>query len=142
MIFLFQPYKKDFANQQADAFFIGGTEQRERERATSLVPFWGNRELSVQNFNFLTAAFSLQYEAVKNLFFIPKVSIFTGDDGNINVYGNIGAISNLKNNRLLFAHSEGITIAYKTPVGPVQFNVSKASNFRKPTLYFSLGYRI
>lgn len=142
MIFLFRPSKKDVANQQADAFYIGGEEQRERERTTSLVPFWGNRELYVQNFNFLTAAVSLQYEAIKNLFFIPKVSIFTGDDGNINIYGNKAVISDLKNHRLLFAHSEGITIAYKTPVGPVQFNVSKASNYRKPTFYFSLGYRI
>ncbi len=141
MIFLFKPSKKDFANQQADAFYIGGEEQRERERITSLIPFWGNRELYIQNLNFLTAAVSIQYEAIKNLFIIPKVSVFTGDDGNIDVYGNKGVISDLKNNKLLFAHSEGITIAYKTPVGPVQFNVSKASNYRKPTFYFSLGYR-
>lgn len=142
MIFLFRPSKKDFANQQADAFYVGGTEPRERERTTSLIPFWGNRELYVQNLNFLTASVSLQYEAIKNLFFIPKVSFFTGDDGNINVYGNRAVISNLKNNKLLFAHSEGITIAYKTPVGPVRFNISKASNYSKPTFYFSLGYRI
>ncbi len=142
MIFLFRPSKKDFANQQADAFYVGGTEPRERERTTSLIPFWGNRELYVQNLNFLTASVSLQYEAIKNLFFIPKVSVFTGDDGNINVYGNRAVISNLKNNKLLFAHSEGITIAYKTPVGPVRFNISKASNYSKPTFYFSLGYRI
>lgn len=142
MIFLFRPSKKDFANQQADAFYVGGTEPRERERTTSLIPFWGNRELYVQNLNFLTASVSLQYEAIKNLFFIPKVSVFTGDDGNINVYGNRAVISNLKNNKLLFAHSEGITIAYKTPVGPVRFNISKASNYAKPTFYFSLGYRI
>lgn len=142
MIFLFRPSKKDFANQQADAFYVGGTEPRERERTTSLIPFWGNRELYVQNLNFLTASVSLQYEAIKNLFFIPKVSVFTGDDGNINVYGNRAVISNLKVNKLLFAHSEGITIAYKTPVGPVRFNISKASNYAKPTFYFSLGYRI
>lgn len=141
MIFLFKPSKKDFANQQADAFYIGGEEPRERERTTSLIPFWGNRELYVQNLNFLTASVSIQYEAIKNLFIIPKVSVFTGDDGNINVYGNKGVISNLKDNKLLFAHSEGVTVAYKTPVGPVQFNVSKASNYKKPTFYFSLGYR-
>jgi outer membrane translocation and assembly module TamA len=58
------------------------------------------------------------------------------------VYGNRAVISNLKDNKLLFAHSEGITIAYKTPVGPVRFNISKASNYAKPTFYFSLGYRI
>jgi outer membrane protein assembly factor BamA len=142
MIFLFRPSKKDFANQQADAFYVGGTEPRERERTTSLIPFWGNRDLYVQNLNFLTASVSIQYEAIKNLFFIPKVSVFMGDDGNINVYGNRAVISNLKDNKLLFAHSEGITIAYKTPVGPVRFNISKASNYAKPTFYFSLGYRI
>ena len=142
MIFLFQPSKKDFANQQADAFYVGGTEPRERERTTSLIPFWGNRELYIQNLNFLTASLSIQYEPIKNLFLIPKISIFTGDDGNINVYGDKGVISNLKDNKLLFAHSEGMTIAYKTPVGPVRFNLSKASNYSKPTFYFSLGYRI
>jgi len=142
MIFLFRPSKKDFANQQADAFYIGGVEARERERITTLIPFWGNRQLYVQNLNFLTASISLQYEPIKNLFFIPKVSIFTGDDGNIDVYGNRAAISNLKNNKLLFVHSEGITIAYKTPVGPVRINLSKASNNSKLLFYFSLGYRI
>lgn len=142
MILLFHPSKKDVANQQADAFYVGGTEPRERERTTSLIPFWGTRDLYVQNLNFLTASVSLQYEAIKNLFFIPKVSVFTGDDGNINVYGNKAVISNLKDNKLVFAHSEGITIAYKTPVGPVRFYISKASNYSKPTFYFSLGYRI
>lgn len=68
MIFLFQPSKKDFANQQADAFYVGGTEPRERERTTSLIPFWGNRELYIQNLNFLTASLSIQYEPIKIYF--------------------------------------------------------------------------
>lgn len=143
MIFLFRPSRKDLASQQADAFFIGGVEQRERERVTTLIPFWGNRELYVQNLNFLTASISIQYEPVKNLFFIPKISVFTGDGGNIGVYGNKGVLSNLNNgNKLAFVHSEGMTVAYKTPVGPVQMNLSKASNSKKPIFYFSLGYRI
>lgn len=142
MIFLFKPSQKDFANQQADAYYLGGVESRERERMTNLIPFWGNRQLYVQHLNFLSASVSLQYEPIKNLFLIPRVSVFTGDDGNTNVYGNKGAISNLKNNKLIFAHSEGITVAYKTPVGPVQFNLSKASNNKKLLFYFSLGYRI
>lgn len=142
MLFLTRPSAKNSTDLQADAFYIGGEEAREREKNTSYIPFWGNRELQVQNFNFLTAAVSLQYEAIKNLYFIPKVSVFTGDDANLNVYGSKGVLSDLKNNSLVFAHSEGMTIAYKTPVGPVSFNVSKASNYRKPTFYISIAYRI
>ena len=142
MIFLLRSSNNDFTTQQADAFYIGGVEPRERERTTSLIPFWGNRQLYVQNLNFLTASLSLQYEPVKNLLIIPKVSVFTGDDGNTSVYGNKGVINNLKNKNLLFVHSEGLTIAYKTPIGPVRVNLSKASNSSKPLFYFSLGYRI
>ena len=142
MIFLLRSSNNDFTTQQADAFYIGGVEPRERERTTSLIPFWGNRQLYVQNLNFLTASLSLQYEPVKNLLIIPKVSVFTGDDGNTTVYGNKGVINNLKNKNLLFVHSEGVTVAYKTPIGPVRVNLSKASNSSKPLFYFSLGYRI
>lgn len=142
MIFSFRPSDKTFANPLVDAYYIGGVESRGRERQPSYIPFWGNHEVYIQNLNFLSTSVSLQYEPVKNLIFIPKVSVVIGDNGNTSVYGDRGVINNFKANNLLFAHSEGITVAYKTPIGPLQLNLSKASNVKKPILYFSLGFRI
>ena len=137
---LTKPKNNSLNFERTDAYYLGGPESRERERVSSLIPFWGTRDLYVQNLNFLTASVSLQYEVIKNLFIIPKVSIYTGDNAKMEVYNNKAIINNLKG-QLAFAHSEGGTIAYKTPIGPVSINVSKSSNSKRPTFYFSLGYR-
>jgi outer membrane translocation and assembly module TamA len=63
------------------------------------------------------------------------------DDGNPEIYGDKGFISNFRNVKPEFSHSEGATIAYNSPIGPIQFNLSKASNTAKLRGYISIGYR-
>ncbi len=140
MIWLFHS-TDNLAATQADAFYLGGIEQRERERISTLIPFQGNHELYAQQLNFMTASVMLQYEPVKNLFFQPQVAVLLGDDGNIAAYDGSVIIRRKNGFKPTFVHSQGLTIAYKTPIGPVKLNLSKASNYSKPIFYFSLGYR-
>lgn len=140
MTFLLSPEETDYIIPLQDAYYLGGVDQRERER-TNIIPYWGNRELYVQTLNFASVSVSVQAEPFKNILIIPRFSMLLYDDGNPDFYGDKGFISNFKNVKPEFSHSEGATIAYNSPIGPIQFNLSKASNTPKLRGYISIGYR-
>lgn len=129
----------DFSSQ--DAFFLGGVDEREKERQQMLIPFLGNKEGYAQAYNFALISVAGQIQPINKLYVIPKFSFLFYDDGDSNIYGSNYVFPNQIKNHFKWAISGGATIAYLTPIGPIKVSLSKATNHDKMIFYMALGYR-
>ena len=111
-------------------FGIGGVEPRNGHQ---LIPFWGYRENFSLHSALVTGRLGLQMNPYERFYIIPALSFLMGDGFNVNKN------SDVKTDNIIT--SWGITAGMKTPLGPIQFNVSKADNTENPKFYFSLGIR-
>lgn len=129
----------DYARQ--DAYFMGGVEDREKERLNNYIAFWGNREGYTHAFNFSSLSIGGQVEAIKNLFIVPKFTVLSHDGINSDVYGSESIYINQWEGNVNWAWSGGLELAYKTPLGPIKANISKASNYNEWIFYAAVGFR-
>ncbi|MCO5231982.1 MAG: patatin-like phospholipase family protein [Chitinophagales bacterium] len=128
----------DFPSQ--DAFFMGGMDERERERLDMFIPFMGNKEGYTQAFNFTSLWLEGQIIPLKNIYILPRISFMLYDNAEKDNYGeNKIYINKLKNFK--HAYSGGLAVAYNSIIGPIKVSVSKSSNFERWIFYTSLGYR-
>ena len=129
----------DYARQ--DAFYLGGVDTRERERAEDYIPFWGNKEGYVQSYNFSSLSVEAQIIPLKDVYIIPRISVLVNDEGNSTVYGNDAIYINQFDNNIDWSWSGGLAIAYNSIIGPIKASISKASNTNSWEFYVALGYR-
>ena len=111
-------------------FGIGGVENR---GSYQLIPFLGNREGYNLHSSFVTGRLSLQTNPYERFYFIPALSFLVGDG-----YVDDDARGTWQEH---IAGSVGFTLGWKTPLGPLQLNISKATNVKSPHTYVSMGYR-
>ncbi len=131
---------RTFEYPRQDAYLFGGIDQREKERFNNYIPFWGNREGFTHTFNFASVSLALQSEIIKNLFLTPRFSVLLQDETDSDAYGSDKIfINNFK--VLKWVYGGGAELAYKTPLGPVKINLTRASNDREWLFYASIGYR-
>ncbi len=118
-----------------DLFNIGGVAQR---ADWSTISFWGNREVSATHNAFAATQLALQYQVSPNLFIIPAFNYLSGTGiffDNSNPANPLGIIFNTS------YWSSGISLGLRTTVGPIIFNVSKATNDDSWRTYFGIGFR-
>ena len=118
-----------------DLFSVGGIAQR---ADWSTIPFWGNREVSTTHSTFASTQLAFQYQLSSNFFIIPALSFLSGSG----IYSDNSTSTNLLGLNFDTQYfSGGITLGMRTAVGPIIFNVSKASNDNSFRTYFGLGFR-
>lgn len=100
-------------------FLLGGIEQRQ---SPNHFPFAGNREASTRHTAFGTAQIAMRFEVINNIFLAPQGSVMISDK-NTTVW------------------SSGLTIAFRTPLAPLQVSINKADNDSRWRPYFAVGYR-
>jgi NTE family protein len=120
------------ANEELALLFgVGGVETRNNN--FQLIPFWGYREgFSLHN-AFATGRFGVQLKPIERLYISPALSFLYGDGYIVNT-GKRAFANNLDS-------SWGINVGWKTPLGPVQMNFSKARSSENIRTYLSLGIR-
>jgi NTE family protein len=124
------------------SYFVGGVEQRSRNNH---IPFMGlkDAEYTVQNFAALQLGF--QYELTQRVLVIPTFSYCYGSNSLKNFGANFKNISFNKSplsDEKAFNnfYAYGLSLGYRSPIGPITINASKPSftdNFR---YYFAMGY--
>ena len=129
----------DFPAQ--DAFYLGGVDERERERINMYIPFYGYKGGYAQSFNFMSLLLEGQIEPIKNIFVIPNVSFLAFDDGNQAVYGTDPIYPANLRGHTLWAWSGGVVLAYKSPLGILKTSIAKSSNYGKWAFYAAFGFR-
>ncbi len=122
-------------NFDGDLFNVGGISQR---ADWSTLPFLGNREVSNTHNAFASTQLTFQYQLSANLFINPSASFLTGTGISLDNSSNLNPLG-LAYSTSYF--SGGISIGLRTAVGPIIFNVSKASNDASLRSYFGLGFR-
>lgn len=128
-----------------DFYFIGGNIQRARVNA---IPFSGVKENGQQASNFTTFQLGIQYEAIHNLYITPSVNTFFSASSFNKHYFNYLSQTFLKTQLLVTSDNNyynsfftyALNIGYRTPLGPIILNVSKASSSNKLRTFLSIGY--
>ncbi|MCO5233569.1 MAG: patatin-like phospholipase family protein [Chitinophagales bacterium] len=128
----------DFPSQ--DAFFMGGMDERERERLDAFIPFMGNKEGYTQAFNFTSLWLEGQIIPVKNIYILPRFSFMMYDNAEKENYREDKIYFNHFKN-IKYAYSGGLALAYNSLIGPIKISIAKSSNFERWIFYTSLGYR-
>lgn len=125
-----------------DMFFIGGAEQRSR---SSFIPLMGLKEGEVKVENFASLQLGVQYEIVRNLYLTPSFTYFYSTASSAYFFKYITKASSYHNADETYwydvRYSYGLNIGYKTLIGPISFNLSRASFYNKWRAYISIGYR-
>lgn len=129
----------------SDFYHIGGIIQRARINA---VPFWGLKENGYQRGNFAALQLGVQYELIHNLFITPSVNaLYLANNYNKDFFKNIPSMlfknqykSDLEDNYIESLYTYSLNIGYRTPLGPILVNVSKASTEEGLRGYLSIGY--
>jgi NTE family protein len=124
------------------SYFVGGVEQRSRN---SLTPLMGLREgeYTIQNFAALQIGF--QYELTKKLLVTPTFSFCYGSNS-LKTFGSNFKNIQFDNSPLLDNgtfnnfYAYGISLGYRTPIGPIIINVSKSSFANDLRYYLGVGY--
>jgi NTE family protein len=125
----------------SDYYHIGGVIQRSRVNA---VPFWGIKENRFQGSNFATLQIGIQYEIFHNLFITPSVNTLYITDNNKDFLKNVtrtlfkNKYDNASDGVAMYTYS--LNIGYKTLLGPILLNISKASIDSGITAFLSIGY--
>ena len=121
--------KEIAVEEPALKFALGGVEGR---GSYQFVPYWGNREGFNAYSSFFTSRLAVQMHIIQRFYVIPAFSILVGD----------AFVTNRSSQGLNKTYSSwGVILGIKTPIGPIQFNVSKANNDPQWRTYFSLGTR-
>ncbi len=144
-----------------DYFFIGGVEGESRQNFSSL---WGqNTGENIQN-NFAAMRLGIQCEVLHKLFITPAIAyLYTATTpkhflkyiGRPNTNGaeyypitnstdyGYGFVFTMPDYNYIYTAliTYGINIGYKSPIGPINFNISKPSSDKHWRAYVSLGYR-
>ena len=144
-------------NPTSDVFRIGGVEQRSR---LDFVPLWGLKDGELFAENFASARLGLQFEAIHKLFITPSITYFYSSTSSLYFFKYFGKpntngtvyqpytivdefgyedIDRTKTFRAIVTY--GLNIGYKSPIGPINFNISKPSSDKHWRAYISIGYR-
>jgi NTE family protein len=124
------------------SYFVGGIEQRSRNNH---IPFMGLKdgEYTVQNFAALQIGF--QYELTQRVLITPTFSYCYGSNSLKNFAANLkyfnfkkSALSDEKDFNNLYAY--GLSLGFRSPIGPITFNASKPSFTDDFRYYFAMGY--
>lgn len=157
-------YNNNTGNYQstpiADNAFIGGAEDNRYRQNFS--PLWGfDKGELVDNPNFATCRLGVQCELINKLFVTPAVTYFYSSSSPKNffkylgkpstngvpyqpvmTYNQWGGVDSYGDNYMVLL-TYGLNIGYKSPIGPVNFNISRNSlkGDERWRAYLSIGYR-
>jgi NTE family protein len=121
------------------SYFLGGILTRPRK---DLYNFPGLNEGEIVVTQFMMLNLGVQYSPVKSLYFIPHFNIASVGFGNFDDY--IKDAFSPKGNWLEISEtssliSAGITTAYNSLLGPINFDVSWVNSINKVRLFIGVG---
>jgi NTE family protein len=124
------------------SYFVGGIEQRSRN---NLIPFMGLKDGEYTVHNFATVQLGFQYELTQRVLITPTFSYCYGSNSLKNFGSNFkyvsfqeSSISDEKDFNSLYAY--GLSLGYRSPIGPITLNASKSSFTDGVRFYFGMGY--
>jgi len=144
-----------------DNFFIGGVERRSRNNFSSL---WGLNEAEMVEQNFAALRVGIQCEVLHKLFITPAIAYYYSAASAKHFFKYLGkpntngeeylpvTVTDNYSYGITYTHPDfnyrytalityGLNIGYKSPIGPINFNISKPSMDQHWRAYVSIGYR-
>ncbi len=121
-------------------YFLGGLEQRP---GNQFVLFTGYRDGEYPVTQVVTTRMDLQYNPIGNLYVIPSVNLAIFGQGRLGDYlSDFTAFEfdQESDSEAYWGATAGLNLACFTPIGPIQFLVSKANNLDFARFYISLGF--
>lgn len=134
-------------NPVLEEWFLGGVIQRTR---SNQIPMTGFHENELSTPNFASLSLGVQIEPIRKLFLLPTFTyLYRGSStkhfmdyiGNIQFSNKSYTDSDL--NTYTSSYAYGLSITYKSPLGPLSVSVSKSSIYAPksdPVVYLSMGY--
>lgn len=109
-----------------------------RENFQGNIPFVGIREFSHRQSAFLmnnvvSYQVGIQQETFRMMYVIPRVSVAA-------TAMEFNKLSIQTEDASAFLLGYGLTLAYSSPIGPLEFTVMKSNQFRDPMIYVNLGF--
>jgi len=124
--------------------FLGGIQRRLNPQ---IINFPGLREGELIAAQFINTRLQFQYELLKNMYLIPSIQYsvlsqqplrdFVNDLENGNISGNW---TDLDGSGSAYVYSGSLQLGYNTPIGPINFMISKPNDIKGLRYYFSLGF--
>jgi NTE family protein len=124
------------------SYFVGGIEQRSRNNQ---IPFMGLKDAEYTVQNFAAVQLGFQYSVTQRILVTPTFSYCYGSNSLKDFGSNLkylsfkkSPISDEKDFNSLYAY--GLSLGYRSPIGPITLNASKSSFTDDIRFYFGMGY--
>jgi len=119
--------------------FVGGEEERSRKQYQT---FHGLKDGETRNTQGVLFSIDFQWAIMEDLYFIPHASAgVLGVTGFNDFVKSLNTLEPEWNEAMSsYLYSYGSSVAFMSPLGPIQLGFSKVSQVQKPRVYFSLGF--
>lgn len=123
--------------------FISAGGQLFRPRATTHT-FIGLREGELSVPQFMMAGAQIQYNPIKNIYLIPAANILAAGYNATDFWSTLSDFNFAGKaiNKAFYHFGYGVTSSYMSPLGPIQFTLSKDSQVDKLRAFFSIGFTL
>ncbi len=121
--------------------FISAGGQLQRPRSTSYT-FIGLREGELSVPQIMMAGLQVQFNPIKNIYLIPAVNVLAAGYDPEDFWSTLSEFHFAESaiNKAFYQVGYGITSSYMSPIGPIQFSLSKDAQIDKLRIFFSIGF--
>lgn len=123
--------------------FISAGGQLQRPRSISYT-FTGLREGELSVPQIMMAGVQVQFNPIKNIYLIPAVNVLAAGYDPEDFWRTLSDFhfSEKAIDQAFYQVGYGITSSYMSPIGPIQFTLSKDAQIDKLRLFFSIGFTL
>jgi len=124
-----------------DFISVGGQLNRPR---TNNFTFVGLREGELSVPQLMMVGVQFQYTPIKNVYFTPTFNLLVAGYDAFDFWSTLSDFdfSESTTTKAFYQFGYGITSAYMSPIGPIQFTLARDSEVEKLRLFFSIGFTL